>query len=225
MMRAASALLVAVLMTTCTISGTFAKYVTEASSQDEARVAYWGFQTTNAMDIPGLFDDVYDDEGNGTYEVDSADDADVIAPGTWGEASFQFKYDETVADAPEVAYTFTVDTTGSECAADLQSNTNIQWKLDTGAWGTWAQLINSIKLLSGDASGSMEYKPGVLPAAFGTGDPTHTVSWRWAFDKNDTVITATDKDDADTALGNKASLDKVKLVIAITATQIDEIAP
>lgn len=39
MMRAASALLVAVLMTTCTISGTFAKYVTSADSTDTARVA------------------------------------------------------------------------------------------------------------------------------------------------------------------------------------------
>ena len=42
-MRLAALLLVAVLMSTCGISGTFAKYVTEVSSEDSARVAYWGF--------------------------------------------------------------------------------------------------------------------------------------------------------------------------------------
>ena len=42
MMRAASALLVAVLLTTSVISGTFAKYITEDKGSDEARVAKWG---------------------------------------------------------------------------------------------------------------------------------------------------------------------------------------
>ena len=42
MMRVASALLVAVLLTTCAISGTFAKYVTTESGSDFARVAKWG---------------------------------------------------------------------------------------------------------------------------------------------------------------------------------------
>ena len=44
MMRAASALLVAVLLTTSTISGTFAKYVTEKEVSDTARVAKWGVE-------------------------------------------------------------------------------------------------------------------------------------------------------------------------------------
>ena len=105
MMRAASALLVAVLMTTCTISGTFAKYVTEVSSEDFARVAKWGFEPS-AMDLSDLFKDAYDLNPDGTIEVDSATPADVIAPGTWGEAKFAFEYDELSAGgiaAPEVA--------------------------------------------------------------------------------------------------------------------------
>ena len=53
-MRVASALLVAVLLTTCAIAGTFAKYTTEVSSEDSARVAYWGFQRTNSIDIKDL---------------------------------------------------------------------------------------------------------------------------------------------------------------------------
>ena len=39
MMRIASALLVAVILTTCAISGTFAKYVTSTPGSDSARVA------------------------------------------------------------------------------------------------------------------------------------------------------------------------------------------
>ena len=39
MMRIASVLLVAVILTTCAISGTFAKYVTSGNGSDNARVA------------------------------------------------------------------------------------------------------------------------------------------------------------------------------------------
>ena len=42
LMRAASGLLVATMLTTCAISGTFAKYVTQDKGGDIARVAKWG---------------------------------------------------------------------------------------------------------------------------------------------------------------------------------------
>ena len=62
MMRLASGLLVAVLMTTSMISGTFAKYVTTASASDNARVAKWGV-TLAANGL--LYSEVYDDVANG----------------------------------------------------------------------------------------------------------------------------------------------------------------
>lgn len=46
MMRAASALLIAVLLTTCAVSGTFAKYTTSETGSDTARVAKWGVEVT-----------------------------------------------------------------------------------------------------------------------------------------------------------------------------------
>lgn len=49
-MRAASALLVAALLSTSIISGTFAKYTTGASAQDSARVAKWGVVVTATGD-------------------------------------------------------------------------------------------------------------------------------------------------------------------------------
>ena len=61
MMRVASALLVAVLMTTCAISGTFAKYTTTASGKDAARVANWGFEGAATLTLENLFLASYDD--------------------------------------------------------------------------------------------------------------------------------------------------------------------
>ena len=210
MMRLASCLLVAILLTTSVISGTFAKYTTTAGSQDSARVATWGFKDAS-IDITGLFKDAYDGTVQGK--------ADVIAPGTANSATFKFNYDASNGSTtPEVDYTFTVDTTGSTIADDIKNNANITWSLDNGAYGDWDTLMADIAKLSGDASGTMTYKAGTAPTGFTTADETHTISWKWAFEdaKNTTTQDATD-----TAMGNKATLDEVKIVINVTATQVD----
>ena len=209
MMRAASGLLVAVLLSTCAISGTFAKYTTSVSSSDKARVATWGF-TQTSIDLTNLFKTAYDKNVLGT--------ADVIAPGTTNSATFTFNYDGQEA-APEVAYTFTVDTAGSTIADDIKNNPNIVWSLDDGAEGTWDTLLANIKSLSGDASGTMEYRPGQLPAGFTAADDVHTITWKWKFETEGTGKVA--QDVTDTAMGNKAKLDEVTLKITVTATQID----
>ena len=96
MMRIASVLLVAVLLTTSIISGTFAKYVTEGSASDEARVAKFGVLVTATGD---LFDKTYkkttdntpggsvwDENLEGTPKDLTAltveSDTNVVAPGT-----------------------------------------------------------------------------------------------------------------------------------------------
>jgi len=120
------------------------------------------------------------------------------------------------------SYTFTVSTTGSTIANDLKNNTSIQWKLDTGSWGTWDAMIAAIEALSGEADGSKDYVAGALPDEFTASDDVHTIAWQWLYEADtngDSVFG--DNDSADTALGNKATLDSVKVVITITATQID----
>ena len=122
MMRLASALLVLVLLTTCAISGTFAKYTSTAAGDDYARVAYWGFGLDSAIEIDDLFVDVYD--GNNDTSVDSKDGDDVIAPGTKNFKTFKFAYTDNAnegATAPEVAYTFTVDVSDAGTVADLKT--------------------------------------------------------------------------------------------------------
>lgn len=84
MMRAASALLVAVLLTTSTISGTFAKYVTTASGSDTARVAHWGVEVT------GMADTLFAKEYDGTVKVGTVDVKDLVAPGTENDTGVTF---------------------------------------------------------------------------------------------------------------------------------------
>ena len=204
MMRIASVLMIAVLLTTCVISGTFAKYVTANGSEDQARVAYWGFKETS-FDITGLFLAAYDNV--------SGVDADVIAPGTTNSTTFEFQPQNE--KAPEVAYKITVKTTGSSCADDIVANTNIQWKLDDGEWGTFANLLTAIEALS---TGTID--PNSFDEAWGA-TATHTVSWQWLINEDSDATNA--QNIKDTALGNKelASLDTVKLVISIVAEQVD----
>ena len=92
MMRLASFLLVAVLLTTSVISGTFAKYVTTDTADDSARVARFGVEIQTEG---SLFDKTYVNKDNGnkpgtssaSVTVSSSTSAasvtnNVVAPGT-----------------------------------------------------------------------------------------------------------------------------------------------
>lgn len=68
MMRLASFLLVAVLLTTSVISGTFAKYVTEDKIDDTGRVAIFGVEITTKG---SLFEETYVDVSKGNIPGDS----------------------------------------------------------------------------------------------------------------------------------------------------------
>lgn len=108
MMRIASFLLVAVLISTSAISGTYAKYVTSDNASDEARVAKWGI---SLQIIGDLYADTYKntptDWTSDTLTVQafdtSAADANVVAPGTKNEKGLSFG----LTGKPEVDYKVT----------------------------------------------------------------------------------------------------------------------
>ena len=215
-MRLASALLVLTLLTTCAISGTFAKYTTSTTGTDKARVAYWGFDQAAATDI-ALFDGEYINVKS-SGEVDGF--SNVVAPGTEKSTTFAFgytNYKTNAITAPEVAYTFTVNPTITGDYDELDANTSFKWTLKKGdatatEYNTVEDLLAAIKALSGDDSGTKTYQPGQLPAAFTSADETYTIGWKWAFEGNDA---------ADTTLGNSQTLENVTFAITITATQVD----
>lgn len=83
MLRIASVMLVLAIITTCVISGTFAKYVTSGSGSDSARVAKWGIKIAVTGDE--MFKNTYaKDDGETEIEntVVGQASALVVAPGT-----------------------------------------------------------------------------------------------------------------------------------------------
>lgn len=215
MMRTASGLMVATLLTTSIISGTFAKYTSTATGTDSARVASWGFDQNGSLAITDLFKTSYDNNN-------VKGEADVIAPGTANQVTFQYNYKGT-QNAPEVAYTFKVDASKSTCADDIKNNANIQWKLDNDEWGDWDTMITAINALDGGTGADAgNYAAGVLPTGFDK-NTTHTVYWRWVFDEkaDNATSTTTNTDSTDTQMANKTDLDQVKIQIDITAEQVD----
>lgn len=88
MMRAASGLMIAALLTTGMISGTFAKYTTQDELNDSARVAKWGVNLGISGNLYGEAYAAADNNtiiantANGATVKSSADGTKVVAPGT-----------------------------------------------------------------------------------------------------------------------------------------------
>ena len=105
MMRVASALLVAVLLTTCSISGTFAKYVTEDAGADQARVAKWGVELQVAGTLYGeKYEDGVSSKPTASTNADDfsvavdAHGGKIVAPGTLNDNGLAIQLNGT----PEV---------------------------------------------------------------------------------------------------------------------------
>lgn len=223
MMRIASVLLVAVLMSTCAISGTFAKYVTEAEGTDSARVAKWGVTiTANGETFAEKYDDAAD--AAGTKVVSSVTGEDVLAPGTNGSLAAM-----TLAGTPEVAVNVKYEATlvlsnwtladGSEyCPIVFTVNGATYGTNDTDATNksaTVADLITAVQTAIGNYS--KDYPANQDLSVEGT-VATPDVSWAWAFYTDDA------HDEKDTYLGDKAATGtapEITLTIKTTITQID----
>ena len=226
MMRLASVLLVAVLMTTCTISGTFAKYVTEGSAEDYARVAKWGVEVTpNGV----MFAKEYaknDDSYVKDNTVASSNEWKVVAPGTTGNMT-----EVQITGTPEVATRITYDATivltnwkledGTEYCPIIFTVEGIKYYIGNGSIHNVDELITAVKTAIGNCK--RDYEPKTNLAEKNKDFPT--VSWEWEFegDKADATLRGYQTDAKDTELGNLAvSRDTfVKVDITTTVTQID----
>lgn len=212
MMRLASVLLIAVLMSTCAISGTFAKYVTSDTDSDTARVAKWGVNVDVVID--GAFKTEYDiktatNDLNGTAiakSVVSSNNDNLLAPGTEGTLLAK----ASITGAPEVAVNI-------KKVADLELT---GWEVN-GAYYCPLVIngINGLDYTSADAfEAAVEASLAVdvnCQANASLAQDT-TVAWSWAFEGNDDV--------KDTALGDYAANDgdiKIEFTYTITVTQID----
>ncbi|MBQ6928939.1 MAG: hypothetical protein IJN27_01345 [Oscillospiraceae bacterium] len=223
MMRLASGLLVAVLITTSTISGTFAKYTTSGEATDTARVAKFGVEivaTNTAFSNAYKDDDSFGvwakPETDNTLTVVSSTEAEkVVAPGTAGSlASF------AVTGTPEVdvqvTYDATLTLTGWELA---DSSEYCPIEITVGA-ETFKVGDNATDLadLKSKVETAIEGKAALYQTNtdLSAVNDDLTVSWAWDFIGNN--------NDNDTYLGDQAAAgnaSKITLTVDMTIDQVD----
>ena len=231
MLRAAVLMLALVLITSCFVGGTFAKYVTSGSGTDSARVAKFGVTVTANGDVFAKEYDTNDQTVVGTIAKSVISTDKVVAPGTTSNGDFVAA---TITGTPEVAvrvsYKLDVATLQLENWKDgdgkfycplvfkvktTNGNTVISGMEFQTAEAMKAALVNAV------AAYTKDYAPGTDLS--GKAAETLTISWEWPFE------TGADADKPannvkDTFLGDEAAAGRaatVSLTLATTVTQID----
>ncbi len=229
MMRAASALLVAVLLTTCAISGTFAKYVTSASSTDTARVAKFGVEiAANGSMFSEHYDDVNDGNGIATTATGSVDSSvngeKILAPGTKGEM-LKMMLTGTPEVKVQVTYagTVTLENWNAKQSGDTEESYYCPLKVTVGTstfYGLDYDSANDFKAHIEAAINATTETYNALTDLSTQINDSLAISWEWAFEgANGTAVNRTDY--ADTYLGNAENKGNITIAVTTTVTQID----
>ncbi len=193
-LRIASVLLIAVLLTTCVIGGTFAKYTTTLNATEAtARVAKWeitdGTSALETLTIDNLFATTYD--GNGDTSVVSNGTDKLVAPGTTGTVTFP-----KIVNNSEVAVEYTVTVTIEE------TTTGGDIPLTYTATG-WT-------VAEGNTTTNYTYTYTGQLAANGGAIDGKVMTWAWAFAETD-----------ETSLGTAATSSTVTVNASIVVNQLD----
>ena len=246
MMRLASFLLVAVLISTSAISGTYAKYVTADEGSDKARVAKWGVVAS----VDGtLFSDSYQDEKTTWTENEEGlditvqaktKDQKVVAPGTENnegitviltgtpevDVKVEFKFEAT-KEIKLAAGTYTDYTKPSAHVAG-EVVYDEEFTLDEDYYPVVFTLTkDGTQIAKGNVAAiqakltelSKIYDTNTDLAQIGGGTAgKYVLTWAWAFG-NETGVTGMDR--ADTYLGNETALQEIDVKFSISATQVD----
>lgn len=220
MMRLSAYLLILCLITACAVSGTFAKYVTNGTASDSARVAKFGVAVTGTSQM-FKHEYAYKETPTGTtLGVNSvvsagADTDKVVAPGTEGNfATF------AITGTPEVAVAVTYEVTelklenwtvGGETYFPLVIKANdvaIDLGDDLSADAIKTKLNEALKNYSDKLGPNTDLSKE---------DFSMKLSWEWPFEGNDVKDTAL----GDAFLTEGASQATISLTVAATVTQID----
>ena len=234
MMRLACFLLVAVLISTSAISGTYAKYVTKGEGADAARVAKFGVTVEAKTTMFAKEYKTDDTTYKGELSVESSTKDNVLAPGTTGKM-----VDLAVVGEPEVATRITytpevelgnnwidkLDTTKFYCPLKVTVKTNVETKTLCGLdYDSADEFESAIEALI--VAAKMDYAPNEDLATI---NDDLTISWEWPFEGS-TYINGTGHekqlDEKDTFLGNRAAdlLDNagtIDVSLVVTVTQIN----
>ena len=216
LMRSAGLLLVLVLVTSCFVGSTFAKYTVGGTGSDTARVAKFGVNVT-ASGTMFAREYATDDASAGTITKSVISTDKVVAPGTKGNMASM-----TLTGTPEVAVRvsyavnkfelkgWTTDGTTEYCPLVFTVGT-ASYKIGDAGITSVSDLQDKVK--AAITAYSKDYEANTDLSGVGT--DSLKVSWAWAFEGDDAK---------DTALGSRAAEDKaatVELEITTTVTQID----
>ena len=213
MMRLSALLLVAVLLTTCVISGTFAKYVTSNDGSETARVAKWGVNVT--APTADLFKTDYD----GT--VTSSNSDELVAPGTTSSLA-----DFTITGTPEVdvqvTYSAVLTLTGWSIGNPAEEYCPLIFTVNSSKYYIGATVGGSEIEDVDDLVTAVQSAIAAVSASFeanNTITDTLQVSWAWEYESSTLGTYQTDL--KDTKLGDLDSAPSVTLNVICTVTQVD----
>lgn len=228
MMRLASILLVCVLLSTSVISGTFAKYTTQDTASDSARVAKWGVTVDVASDA---FSDSYKDTAT-TYDANekgttitvqaSTKDTKVVAPGTEGTLATV-----ALAGTPEVdvtvTYTGSVTLTGWEVDPDGEGEgTSVEYCPIEITVGSTTYKVDAANENMNTVSEMLAAVNAAITGYTATYDANTdlakvtsnapVITWKWAYTGNN--------DTYDSLLGDAASA-TIAITLTVEVTQVN----
>lgn len=234
-MRVAGLLLALVLVTSCFVGGTFAKYVTYGGGQDHARVAKFGVKVDAAGDVFAKEYDAKDptvQDYNGQViaksVISSDGDTKLVAPGTAKNDALTVSVTGTPEVAVKVEYVAHVTFNESLTEPD-------NWKDKDGHYYCPLVItVNGTAYKGLDYASATEFEDAVEGAinSLTKNYPANTdlsqsgskgvaISWEWPFEGGEG---SKQTDVKDTYLGDQAAAGKaatVGIVVATTVTQID----
>ena len=227
-------MLALVLITSCFVGGTFAKYVTSGDAGDNARVAKWGVSIT-AHDTGDVFAKEYDAIAGQDNTVIAGGEYKVIAPGTKKDNAALV----TLSGKPEVSVQVTYNAEHFSLTGNWIGDENNTFYCPliikvTGKVGdaVKTETINCVEKTSAAevetavknavAACSATYGPNTdLSAVAGDG---LKISWEWPFEG---TANQGQTDAKDTYLGNQAAtatgldIPAIHIPVTATVTQID----
>ena len=229
-LRAAVLMLALVLITSCFVGGTFAKYVTSGDAADHARVAKWGV-TVTAHETGDIFAQSYDNTviADGNYKViapgTKKDDAALVTLSGKPEVSVKVTYSaehfsltgKWVGDENDTFYCpLIIKVTGK--VGDTVKTETINCAEKNSAAEIETAVQNAV------AACSATYAPNTDLSSAAVDGEGLKISWEWPFEG---TANPGQTDEMDTYLGDQAAktsgLDVPSIHIPVTATvtQID----
>lgn len=233
-LRAAVLMLALVLITSCFVGGTFAKYVTSGDAGDNARVAKWGVSIT-AHDTGDVFAKEYDAIAGQDNTVIAGGEYKVIAPGTKKDNAALV----TLSGKPEVSVQVTYNAEHFSLTGNWIGDENNTFYCPliikvTGKVGdaVKTETINCVeKTSAAEVETAVKNAVAACSATYGPNTDLSTVagdglkiSWEWPFEG---TANQGQTDAKDTYLGNQAAtatgldIPAIHVPVTATVTQID----